>query len=210
MKRLLIVLLLTLSIIICLPACVDEETNPTTSVTTNPTPTKPSIDENPNFATYNSMFNKDFTKYTIEISVTDEYNNVVNEKYDVIIVPSGYRKVTYRIEHLNQFIIDGDDIIIPDEYISVESGVYDVEQSNARKFDVPKFNFSYSCLSDSETAIQNFYHTKILSVKDFMGLDVVANNASVKLTFNGNDAESVIITYTSQNENKVVITYTFN
>lgn len=215
MKRNLIAVILILSLVICLPACFSNEPQKTTdgtatsSTTSSTTSTSPKIEENPDFVTFNAMFDKEFTDYTIDITVTGYNGDEINEKYTVIS-KDGVRSVEYRIERLNEFTIDGDEIIAPEEYISVEEGIYDTEQSAADRFNVPTFNFSYAHLSESDVTIHNSYSTDITSLEHFMGLDVNASEASVKLTFSGETAKSIIVSYVTESDNTVTITYTFN
>ena len=198
MKRILIVMFLILSLVISLPACKKDDVIPT-----------PQIEENPDFATYNAMFDKEFIDYTIEVSITGIEDDVTNEKYTVK-TENGTRSVEYRIERLNQFIIEGDQITIPEGYVSVVEGVYDAEASASPKFDIPKFKFSYTCLGTSDITIPNSYSTSITSLEQFMGSTLNVTNASVKLSFNGNEATAISISYVTEAENTVVITYTFN
>ena len=198
MKRFLLVMLLVLSLVICLPSCVNDKPQQT-----------PSIEENPDFATYNAMFDKDFSSYVISMSITSINDDVINETYRVNTV-DGVRSVEYRIERLNQFVIDGELITAPDGYISVTEGVYDATESSAARFDVPDFNFSYACLGESEITVLNSYSNDILSLEQFMGLDVTATDASLNLSFQNNEVKSISISYVSAEESTVVITYTFN
>lgn len=193
MKRILIALILVLSLVICLPSCKPEV----------------NIEENPDFATYNEMLNKDFDNYTIDISITSANGDTVNEKY-IVTTSDGMRSVTYRIERINQFTVNGDEITIPDGYVSVEEGTYDSNDSLAAKFNVPKFNFSYTCLSDSDVTIGNTYSTAVTSLEKFMGLTISATNGSVKLNFDDGAAKSIAVSYVTELENTVIITYTFN
>ena len=191
MKRILIALFLVLSLIICLPSCGEK------------------IEENPDFATYNELFNKTFENYTIDVSVTGINGDVLNEQY-VVTTEDGVRSVAYSIERLNQFEIEGDLINVPGNYVSVTTGEYSTEESKSQGFDVPKFNFSYKCLNDKEVAFANSYSTGVTSVKDFMGLDVNATNGQVKLEYKGEKVISISVSFLTEAKSTVVITYTFN
>ena len=195
MKRILIVVLLLISIVICLPSCFDDNTSNT-----------PTIEENVDFASYNSMFEKEFTDYTIEVSIIGANNEVINETYNVSL-ENGVRIVTYRVERLNQFTIEGDQISIPEGYISVEEGIY---TENTERFNVPKFNFSYTCLGTSDVTLPVSYSTNITDLAKFMGSSIKVTDASVKLEFNGSSAQAISISYVTESENTVSIKYIFN
>ena len=195
MKRILIVVLLLISIVICLPSCFDDNTN-----------NIPTIEENVDFASYNSMFEKEFTDYTIEVSIIGANNEVINETYNVSL-ENGVRVVTYRIERLNQFTIEGDQISIPEGYISIEEGTY---TENTERFNVPKFNFSYTCLGTSDVTLPTSYSSSITNIASFMGSSLSVTDASVKLEFKGSSAQAISISYVTESENTVSIKYTFN
>ena len=134
---------------------------------------------------------------------------MLNEQY-VVTTEDGVRSVTYSIERLNQFEIEGDLIDVPENYVSVTTGEYTPEESKSQGFDVPKFNFSYKYLNNKEVAFTNSYSTGITSVKDFMGLDVNSTNGQVKLEYKGEKVTSISVSFVTEADSTVVITYTFN
>ncbi len=191
MKRILIALFLVLSLIICLPSCGEK------------------IEENPDFAKYNEMFNKTFENYTIDVAVTSSIGLTRTEKY-VVTTTEGVRSVSYKIEKLNEIDTSGDTIVLPEGYVSVTEGVYSAEQSASEGFNVPKFYFSYNCLDTSEISTYNLYSTGVTSIEKFMGLNVSATNGSVKLIFNKDVVTAIAVSFITESANTVAITYTFN
>lgn len=195
MKRIIIALFLIFSLVICLPAC---------NIVGQDTP----IEENPDFAQFNAMFDAKFENYTITVSTTSANKLEVNSEY-VVTTVNGERKVAYVIETLNSFVVDGDTIIIPDSYKTTTTGVYDGDESANTKFDVPHFNFSYKCIkNDVITPIT--FNADITSLNDFMGLNENVTEAEFSLKYSKDTIKSIEITYVTANENTVVITYTFN
>ena len=191
MKRILIALFLVLSLIICLPSCGEK------------------IEENPDFAKYNEMFNKTFENYTIDVAVTSSIGLTRTEKY-VVTTTDGVRSVSYKIEKLNEIDTSGDTIVLPEGYVSVTEGVYSAEQSANEGFNVPKFYFSYNCLDTREISTYNLYSTGVTSIEKFMGLNVSATNGSVKLIFNKDVVTAIAVSFITESANTVAITYTFN
>lgn len=192
MKKILVALTLVLIIITCLPACGQDK-----------------IEENPNFATYNEMFNKRFSNYTIDISTASTNNDVINEKY-IVSEENGIRSVSYSIERLNAFIVEGENITPPDGYKGVSTGVYDRTESASAKFRVPAFYFSYTCLGNKEIAFGGSYSTNITSLEKFMGLKVESSDASLNLSFTEESVTSIEISYVTEFNSTVTIKYTFN
>ncbi|MBO5715486.1 MAG: hypothetical protein J6S23_03720 [Clostridia bacterium] len=203
MKRILLVLLLIFSMVICLPSCNDK------------------IEENPEFAKFNAMFEKEFENYTITVDTTSANGDVLNNKY-VVTTVDGNKKVNYRIETLNSFSVDGDNITAPDGYKKIVEGTQNVSITVAPFSNdsdyvtkpymhcaVPKFNFSYTCLN-SEIITPISFKANVTSLSKFMSLNVEATDAEVLVEYSGDSVNSIKITYVTEAESTVVIKYTFN
>ena len=190
MKRILIILILTLSLVFCLPSC-DKK-----------------IEENPEFARFNEMFQATFENYQINVSSTSQNGYTLNDEY-IFSTVDGILTVSYTVEELNEFVIDGDSIGIPESYKTVTQGIYTAEESASFAFDIPKFNFSYTCIK-SDIITPKTFSADITSLKDFMGLNVNASNAKFNVSYSGNIPNSIEISYITEENVTVVITYTFN
>lgn len=193
MKRILITLFLVLSLVICLPAC-----------------TKGKVEENPEFAKFNEMFAKTFDDYTITVLTTSYNGDFLSDKYTVKTV-DGVTSVTYRVETLNEFVVEGDMITVPDGYTTVTEGVYNsnTDAEAVRNYTVPKFNFSNKCIGNVYIS-DSMFSADITSIEGFMGLNLHVTDATVIVTYSENAPASVIISYTTAADSKVIITYTFN
>ena len=193
MKRILIALFLILSLAICLPAC-----------------TKGIVEENPAFAKFNEMFTNAFDNYTISVSTTSYNGDILNDKY-VVKTIDGVTYVTYTVETLNEFIMEGDKIGIPDGYKTVTEGVYNsnTDAEAVQNYAVPKFNFSNKYIGNVYIS-DSMFSADITSLEGFMGLSLNVTDATVIITFSGNAPASVIISYTTAAESSVIITYTLN
>ncbi len=205
MKRILLCLLLIFSMVIFLPSCKDN-----------------TIEENPEFAKFNTMFDMAFSNYTITVDTTSKNGCVINDKY-VIATVDGVKTVSYRVEVLNTFNLDDEAITVPDSYKSVYEGTCEADKltpasaiipstsasASFMNFDVPKFKFSYNYI-DNDMIIPGKFMGKITSLDGFMGLNVEASESSFTLEYGVNAPISMQVTYVTNNGNTVVITYTFN
>lgn len=191
MKRNLIAIILVLSLVICLPSCFEKK-----------------IEENPEFARFNEMFATGFENYTITVSSTSESGYTVKNEYTVSTV-NGERSVSYKIETLNKFTVEGDLIEIPKEYVSVQQGTFNADQSASESFNVPKFNFSYKCI-ESDIITPKTFSADITSLADFAGISDTASSAEFSLEYSDNSPASMQISYVNGDNVTVVITYTFN
>ena len=193
MKRILIALFLVLSLVICLPACTEE-----------------SITDYIEYTAFNEMFSANFDNYTITVVTTSYNNDVLNDTY-VVSTIAGITYVRYTIETLNEFVIEGDTISIPDGYKTVTEGVYNdnTDAEIVESFKVPKFNFSSSCIS-SVNITDSTLTADINSLKDFMGLNLEVTDATVRVEYEGTSLSCVVISYDTVEGNSVVITYTLN
>lgn len=199
MKRMLLIFILIFSLLICLPAC---ESNNTTDNTDN----TGGLKENPKFAKLNELYSQDFTDYTITISTTSPYGDIVNKTY-VVGIDNGIRRVDYTIEELNGFIIDQNGITAPDGYKSVSVGTLEPEDAKSAIYDFPKFNFSYEGLS-TDVVIRNIFSAQITSFASFMSLNLDVENAKVELEYNETETTHITVSYTTESGNTVSITYT--
>lgn len=203
MKRILLSLLLIFSVVICLPSCNDV-----------------TIEENPEFAKFNAMFEKEFENYTITVDTTSYNGDVLNDKY-VVTTVDGNKSVKYRIETLNEFVVNGDVITAPESYKKVVEGTQNLSINFAPLSDtsdittkpymncnVPQFNFSYACLENEIITPQSF-KADITSLNGFMKLNVKGTDATVMVKFSGEAVNSIEITYLTEAQSTVVITYNF-
>lgn len=190
MKRILLVFALILSLVICLPACGDK------------------IEENPEFARFNEMFQASFDNYIITVSSTSASGYQLNNLYMITTV-DGVRSVSYTVETLNEFNVEGDLIEIPESYKSVEQGTYDAEISASSTFDVPHFNFSYKCIK-SDAITPKTFSADITSLAGFMGTSINATEAKFIVFYSDDVPSSIAISYVTEDDVTVLITYTFN
>lgn len=193
MKRIILVLFLILSLLICLTSCPEEIK-----------------EENSQFAKFNEMFAKTYDNYTIAVFTLTFDGAYLDNNYNVTTV-DGVTYVEYHVETLNEFVIEGDTISIPDGYKTVTKGVYnsisDAEIVDSYK--VPQFNFSASCLNSVKIG-DTLLTANVKSLADFMGLNVNCINATVQVEYQDDILYYIDIVYETESGNTVFMTYTFN
>ncbi len=187
MKRIILVFLVIFSLVIALPSCEFETETP-----------------NSEFEWLNTLCNRNYSSYTIDVTVESENGETINEHYDVEII-DGVKYVTYKVERLSGFEINGGEIALPGEYIKVTEGSFTTEDD---QYALPTFNFSYKCLK-SDVVVANTLKAKITSLSQFMGVDMDVTDAKVLATYSSSSVESVAISYVTESGNTVTVTYTY-
>lgn len=191
MKKI-IVFALMLSIILCLPSCGNTYSK--------------------EFDTLNRLSSDiEYVFYTIDIETTDENGLTVKEVYNVTNA-NGKIDATYRIERLNSFTVDGNNIYLPTDHINVTEGTLS-ESAAGSGLALPKFNFSASSLSVTSAVNYGTYSyltANITSMYGFMGLDFSgSSNHTLIVNYGANQINSLTISYTTDNGNAVYLTYVF-
>lgn len=191
MKKI-IVFALILSVILCLPSCGDTNSQ--------------------EFDTLNKLSSDiEYVFYTIDIETTDENGMTVKEIYNVTNT-NGQIKATYRIERLNSFTVDGNNIYLPTDQVTVTEGTL-TESASESSLALPKFNFSASSLSVTSAVNYGTYSymtANITSMYGFMGFDFSdSSNHTLTVNYNENQLNSLCICYTTSNGNTTYLTYSF-
>ena len=199
MKKIIIYLLI-ISTLVCLPSCNLLNGNKT-------------VEENPEFAKLNALFESNFENYTITVDTTSPDGHELNDKY-VVTTVNGKTSVTYKAETLNSFVIEGNIVSVPNGYKNVQEGTCDATELNvilnkSININVPKFQFSYKHI-DNDMIIPGRIVAKVKSLNGFMGLNIKVKEAKFALQYTTDVPVSMQLTYVTMNGNTVVITYTFN
>lgn len=190
MKKIIIALLLIFAMLICLPSCNDNTTKDNTLETLNG-------------LTRNFVTNK---AYTIEVVVENASGDKITEEYSITYA-YGRRSVEYKIEKINAFIVDGDTITAPEEYITVSTGTYDREESANTRYDLPTFTFSDETVKDYG-AKDGIMTGKVADLEAFMGSTVKATDATVEVHYNESNIGRITVSYKTESGNTTTITYT--
>lgn len=190
MKRIIIALILVVSTLLCLSSCDKTDIDIA----------REQLD---------TLAQKEYNHYTIEMTVDSPNGYKITEKYTVKI-ENGARTVDYRTEKINSFTINGDSISIPEEYMTVTEGTLVNEEVLPTDFSVPKFDFLNdtlrNCLvEDGGTRLT----ATILSTNNFMGKDLTADNANLEVSYSADTLNYVIVSYTSSSGNSITLKYIF-
>ena len=191
MKRTILSLMLVFSLIICLCGCV-------------------SSDNQEIYDRFNG-FSKDVSKYSIEICVTSPSGNKVTETYDVT-VEGASRTVNYRIEKLNTITVDGDEITVPEDYVSVSQGTLHSAAEGQDTYALPNFQFSDRALENFKRNTASFpysFSADVVSLKDFMGIDLNATDITLTGGYLISNFSYITVAYATANGNTVTVTYTY-
>lgn len=196
MKRIICSLVLVFSLLLCLPACTD---------------TPAEIVDNTTYQMFNA-FIAEVPSYVIELNVTSPKGSQVNEKYEVTVADNE-KTVIYRIEKLNPITLDGNNISIPDEYVSVMEGTDCLTAENASKYALPVFHFSDETVENLTLDVSGFpyrFTADVVDAEAFMGAMINGTNIKVEGEYVAGAFYYVILSYTSINGNTVTVTYTYN
>ena len=116
--------------------------------------------------------------------------------------------VQYKVERLNAFTPNGDSYNVPDSYKTVEEKVLTPEEQKNHNYSLPNFKFVDSALG-TPTISGGTLNASIISIKNFMGKDIDAENAVLKVSYSPNSIGYISVSYTTGNGNRVTIKYTF-
>ena len=187
MKKIIIALLVILSLVIALPSCDKEESNP-------------------DFDLLNELCSKDYFYYSISI-VTETADSKLVESYDVAI-EGGVKTVDYKTERYSTFeILPDGTVSVPTDFITVNEGTLTTEEDG--EYAVPSFNFSYDSLK-SDVVIGNTLKAKIVSMSKFIGSYMNVTEAKVVADYTPTTLRSIEISFVTEASQTVTVTYTFN
>jgi len=149
--------------------------------------------------------------YTIQIETSNRNGGKVTEKYTVT-VSNGVRNVASRVETINPFIVDGDHIASPEEYMTVTEDSFTVSVSESNAFSLPSFQFSGATLSNvkwDEEVFPYVLTADVSSPSAFMGQDVSGSNVKLTVEYVVGSLYSLELSYKTESGNTVNVTYTF-
>ena len=192
MKKIIIALILVMALIVCLPSCDSSNKY------------------NEDLNTLNSLASIGAKSYTINIKVNSPEGESITEIYTVKYT-NDTRIVSYKTEKLNGFIIDGENISAPNEYITVAEGTLDATESANAKYAFPSFNFTKKAISVNKVSNHGTYRTmqaKINSLHEFTGGSLEGSDASLTVKYDNYQITSIVISYVTSSGNTTTITYT--
>ena len=187
MKKIILILLVIFSLVIALPSCDNE------------------IESHPEFDWLNSLCNRNYSSYTINIVTKSPNGDKIEELYDIDIT-DGVKNVAYKVERFSTFDTQNGQIVIPGDYINVTEGSFTTD--NESEYALPSFDFSYNSLQ-SDIIIANTLRAKIISLDKFIGIDMNATDAKVVAEYTAISVKNVAISFVTESGNTVTVTYIF-
>lgn len=159
--------------------------------------------QDPYYQTLNELVKKLPESYTLVITVESGNGNIVTEKYNV-----NGDSVQYKVERINAFTPNGDSYNVPDSYKTVEEKTLTPEEQKNHDYSIPNFKFVDSALG-TPTISGGTLNASIISIKNFMGKDIDAEDAVLKVSYSPNSIGYISVSYTTGNGNRVTIKYAF-
>ena len=187
MKKIILILFVIFSLVIALPSCGNE------------------IESHPEFDWLNSLCNRNYDSYTIDIVIESPNGDKIEELYDIDIT-DGVKNVSYKIERISTFETQNGEIVIPSDYINITEGSFITD--NEGEYDLPSFNFSYDSLK-SDVIIGTTLKAKIVSLYEFIGVHMDVTDAKVTAEYTATSVNSVSISFVAESGNTITVTYIF-
>lgn len=149
--------------------------------------------------------------YTLKVSTSSEGGFSSSEEYTVSET-DGARTVSYKIEKLNGFTVDGDTVTAPEEYRTVSEGTLTGSDAASPRFDLPSFDFSTSSLKNVQVAevFPLQLSAEISSLESFTGKALSGTGATLSVTYTESAITHITISYTTESGNSCVVEYIFN
>ena len=167
--------------------------------------------ENAVLAQLNDYAAERYENYTVQIVTANRSGGKVTEKYTVTVT-DGVRNVLARTEKINGFVIDGDTITAPDEYITVTENTFTVLESETVEFGLPGFRFTKDSLSNIKIDTDSYPYVlsaDVISTAALMQDDIDGSDIKLEAEYVTGSLYSIEISYVSENGNQVTVTYTF-
>ncbi|MBQ9978584.1 MAG: hypothetical protein IJP20_02190 [Clostridia bacterium] len=182
-----LVLVLIVAISLCITSCEDEK--------------------NKDLANLNKLAQKLEGDYTVSINVKSENGSISSREYSVKD-DNGKKTVYAKIETLNKFDVSGGEITPPDSYSSVKEGYLSDADVSKGNFDVPKFSFSSSNISDVATTDGTLVGN-VRSITELLGTTFDASSVKLTVRYSDTAINVIMISFTTSQNNTVTLTYTF-
>ena len=175
---------------------------------------------NPTFDLLNELVKAEFANYSIDVSLTDKSSHTLNESYTVATDENGLKTITYTVERLNKFNLNGS-VTAPNSYKSELSGTAVVDGENLIKQDgddvgvdfseiaIPKFNFADDVL-DNVIIGDDALIADVTNQEQFLGFTLTSEAVQIKVEFSETAISSVTLTFVTSNGNDATVVYTFN
>jgi hypothetical protein len=152
-----------------------------------------------------------FDSYTIQIEAADRNGSKVTQTHTVTVA-DGVRNVHILTEKINPFIVDGDNITSPEEYMTVTAETCTVNVSESNAFALPSFQFNQDSLTNIKLDTESYPYVlkaDVVSTEALMQDDIAGTDFKLEIEYITGSLYAVELRYITENGNKMTVTYTF-
>ena len=187
MKRIISILAILFVALLCFASCDGKTT------------------KDPTLIELNDLMALEDNNYTLNVTVESANGAATHHTY-VVKETNGVMSVHQKIETLNKFTVENGSASTPSSYSTVEQKdlkPYEIMNGN---YELPEFGFYDNSIGDY-FGIGTKIEGDIKSLKAFMGLDIKASDAKVKVVYNYVAISSITVTYVSESGSHVTLEY---
>lgn len=152
-----------------------------------------------------------YESYTIKIVSENRNGGKVTEQHSVTVT-DGVRNVSSRIETINPFLIDGETVTAPEEYMTVSEFTSTVNEGESTEFGLPGFHFKNGALANIKSDKQSYpyvFTADVGSIPGFMQTSIDGSDFKLEVEYVTGALYSLVLSYKSIDGNNVTVTYTF-
>lgn len=161
--------------------------------------------KDPTLIMLNELMAETDNNYTLNVTVESANGATTHHTY-VVTETNGVMSVHQKIETLNKFTSNNGSISAPSSYSTVEEKDLKPSEIIYGNYELPEFGFYDNSIGDyfgTNTKIEG----DVKSLKAFMGLDIKASDATVKVVYNYVTISSITVTYVSESGSNVTLEY---
>ena len=178
--------------------------------------------DNPVFNQLNELVKAECKSYSIDVSLTNKDAHTLNERYDVVTGENGQKTVTYTVERLNEFSVNGGNITAPSSYKTELTGTAIIDGENLIKHDgddvgidfaeikLPSFNFTGDALENAMVVNDDTLMADVTNQEAFLGFVLTGEPMQLEVQFSEETISTVTLTFKTSTGNDAVVVYTFN
>ena len=175
----------------------------------------------PVFNQLNELIKAEHNDYTISISLKDKNSHTLNETYVATTAENGNTTITYTVERLNKFNVNGSNVTIPGSYKKVLTGYAVINGENLfeqegddigvdfLKVTIPAFNFNDKAIENAIVA-DGKLTADVIDQTKFFGYELTTEPMQVEVEFNEEAISEITLTFKTAEGSDAVVVYTFN
>lgn len=175
----------------------------------------------PVFNQLNELIKAEHNDYTISISLKDKNSHTLNETYVATTAENGNTTITYTVERLNKFNVNGNNVTIPNSYKKVLTGyavingenLFEQEGDNIGidflKVKIPAFNFNDKAIENAIVA-DGKLTADVIDQTEFFGYELTTEPMQAEVEFNEEAIGEITLTFKTAEGSDAVVVYTFN